>query len=125
LIRSADVGDNWVLKINNLKKLYKLVSRYYEEKLDASFSKLPEVNLNAIAKDSDAHEIIQLCKYILYIAVCCPDNGEYIQKITQLSSSSQENLMHFIDEVGSNKTFTYQIITLLIDYEIYETRATS
>lgn len=77
------------------------MSRYYEEKLDASFQMLPEVNLNAIAKDSDAHEIIQLCKYILYIAVFCPDNGEYIQKITQLSNASQQNLMHFIDEVSS------------------------
>ncbi|KAI7904541.1 uncharacterized protein BX663DRAFT_530098 [Cokeromyces recurvatus] len=99
LIRSTDVGDNWVLKINNLKKLYKLVSRYYEEKLGISFSKLPEVNLNAIAKDADTREIIQLCKYILYIAVCCPNNSEYIQRITQLSSISQENLMHFIDEI--------------------------
>lgn len=43
-------------------------------------------------------EILQLCKYILYIAVCCPDNSEYIQKITQLSSESQEYIMHFIDE---------------------------
>ncbi|RCH90407.1 hypothetical protein CU098_004405 [Rhizopus stolonifer] len=99
LIRSADVGDNWVLKINNLKKLYKLISRYYEEKLGVSFSKLPEINLNAIAKDSDPHEIIQLCKYVLYIAVCCPDNSQYIQNITQLSNASQENLMFFIDEI--------------------------
>lgn len=54
--------------------------------------------MNAIAKDADVREILQLCKYILYIAVCCPDNGEYIQKITQLSSESQEYIMHFIDE---------------------------
>lgn len=81
-----------------MKKLHKLVSRYYEEKLGASFSRLPEINLNAIAKDADVREIIQLCKYILYIAVCCPDNSEYIQKITQLNSESQEFIMHFIDE---------------------------
>ncbi|OBZ87543.1 Protein Hook 3 [Choanephora cucurbitarum] len=99
LIRSTDVGDNWVLKINNLKKLYKLIDRYYEEKLGISFKRLPEVNLNAIAKDANATEIIQLCKYVLYIAVCCPDNTQYIQSITQLNSVSQENLMFFIDEV--------------------------
>ncbi|KAI8364260.1 HOOK protein-domain-containing protein, partial [Choanephora cucurbitarum] len=99
LIRSTDVGDNWVLKINNLKKLYKLIDRYYEEKLGISFKRLPEVNLNAIAKDADATEIIQLCKYVLYIAVCCPDNTQYIQSITQLDSVSQENLMFFIDEM--------------------------
>ena len=99
MIRSTDVGDNWVLKINNLKKLYKLIDRYYEEKLGISFKRLPEVNLNAIAKDANATEIIQLCKYVLYIAVCCPDNTQYIQSITQLNSVSQENLMFFIDEV--------------------------
>ncbi|KAI8976066.1 hypothetical protein BDB01DRAFT_844557 [Pilobolus umbonatus] len=99
LIRSADVGDNWVLKINNLKKLYKLVSRYYEEVLDIVFSKLPVINLNAIAKDSNTREIITLCKLVLYIAVWCHDNEKYIQKIQQLSPPSQQNMMHIIDEM--------------------------
>ncbi|KAG2190096.1 hypothetical protein INT46_005088 [Mucor plumbeus] len=101
LIRSADVGDNWVLKINNLKKLYKLVSRYYEEVLDMSFTNLPEVNLNAIAKDSDPRGIIQLCKYILTIAVMCSDNLKYIQNIQLLSEGSQNHIKKFIEETVS------------------------
>jgi protein HOOK3 len=100
------VGDNWVLKINNLKKLYKLVSRYYEEVLDMSFTNLPEVNLNAIAKDSDPRGIIQLCKYILTIAVMCSDNLKYIQNIQLLSEGSQNHIKKFIEEVTLT-TFLY------------------
>ncbi|KAI8979453.1 hypothetical protein BDF20DRAFT_819150, partial [Mycotypha africana] len=98
LIRSADVGDNWVLKINNLKKLYKLISRYYEENLDWTFSRLPEVNLTAIAKDSNPREILQLCKYILIIAVFSANASEYINRITKLNKISQQHLMNFIDD---------------------------
>ncbi|KAG1051929.1 hypothetical protein G6F43_005899 [Rhizopus delemar] len=98
LIRSADVGDNWVFKINNLKKLYKIISRYYEDVLGYNFSRFPPVNLNAIAKESSPHEILKLCKFVLYIAVLCADNEKYIQKIQQLSPMSQQQLMHLIDE---------------------------
>ncbi|KAG0945731.1 hypothetical protein G6F57_009197 [Rhizopus arrhizus] len=98
LIRSADVGDNWVFKINNLKKLYKLISRYYEEEIGYNFSRFPPVNLNAIAKEANPHELLKLCKFVLYIAVLCADNERYIQKIQQLSPMSQQQLMHLIDE---------------------------
>lgn len=98
MIRSADVGDNWVFKINNLKKLYKLISRYYEEEIGYNFSRFPPVNLNAIAKEANPHELLKLCKFVLYIAVLCADNERYIQKIQQLSPMSQQQLMHLIDE---------------------------
>lgn len=102
MIRSADVGDNWVLKINNLKKLYKLVSRYYEEVLGLDFHKTPDVNLNAIAKDSDVRETLKLCKLVLCIAVLCSDNERYIQKIQSMPQESQQILMIFIDEIIKN-----------------------
>ncbi|KAH8556338.1 hypothetical protein BGW37DRAFT_8907 [Umbelopsis sp. PMI_123] len=62
LIRSADLSDNWVLKFNNLKKLNKLVTRYYEEVLgQQDFNeKMPPINLTAIAKDADVDEILKL-----------------------------------------------------------------
>lgn len=65
-----------------------------------SFTNLPEVNLNAIAKDSDPRGIIQLCKYILTIAVMCSDNLKYIQNIQLLSEGSQNHIKKFIEEVG-------------------------
>ncbi|KAG1445724.1 hypothetical protein G6F56_009815 [Rhizopus delemar] len=98
LIRSADVGDNWVFKINNLKKLYKIISRYYEDVLGYAFSQFPSVNLNVIAKESNPLELLKLCKLVIFIAVLCADNEKYIQKIQQLSPVSQQQLMHVIDE---------------------------
>ncbi|KAG2229530.1 hypothetical protein INT48_006921 [Thamnidium elegans] len=78
LIRSADVGNM----------------------LSLDFSKLPVVDLAAIAKDSDVQNILLLCKLILYIAVFCPDNERYIQAIqTQLLPQQQEYIMISIDQV--------------------------
>ncbi|CAO3700605.1 unnamed protein product [Rhizopus stolonifer] len=99
LIRSTDIGDNWVFKINNLKKLYKLISRYYEDVLGYSFSRFPSINLTVIAKEADPHELLNLCKFIIYIAVLCAENKRYIQIIQQLSPMSQQQLMHLIDEI--------------------------
>lgn len=101
LIRSADVGDNWVLKINNLKKLHKLVTRYFEEVLDRPSALLPPVNLNAIAKDSDVRETLKLCQLVIFIAVQCDKNQIYIAKIQGLSPQSQHSLMLSIDQVNS------------------------
>lgn len=98
LIRSADVGDNWVLKINNLKKLHKLVSRYYEEVLDRDSENLPAVNLGAISKDADVRETIKLCQLVICIAVMCNKNQIYIGKIQSLSQSAQHALMLSIED---------------------------
>lgn len=95
------MGDNWVLKNANLKKLYKIISRYYEDMLGHDFSKLPQVNLNAIAKDSDENEILLLCKLVLYVAVTCPGCEKYINVIqTQLLPQQQELMMFSIDQVS-------------------------
>ncbi|KAI7846926.1 hypothetical protein BDC45DRAFT_452689 [Circinella umbellata] len=99
LIRSADVGDNWVLKINNLKKLHKLVSRYYEEVLGRQCENLPPVNLGAIAKDADVKETVQLCQLVICIAVQCSKNQVYINKIQSLSQNAQHALMLSIEDV--------------------------
>ncbi|KAF9965329.1 hypothetical protein BGZ70_005042 [Mortierella alpina] len=99
LIRSADMGDNWVHRYNNLKKLHKLVTRYLEEKLRQSLTKLDPPNLNAIAKDGDALEVLKLCELIIAVAVQCERNQEYIQKIQSLQPSSQHALMLSLEQI--------------------------
>jgi len=101
LIRSADLSDNWVLKFNNLKKLNKLVTRYYEEVLgQQEFSdKIPSINLTAIAKDADVDEILKLCQLVIVIAVLNDNNSIYIEKMQSLSQSSQHALMVCIEQV--------------------------
>ncbi|KAI9286976.1 hypothetical protein BC943DRAFT_275454 [Umbelopsis sp. AD052] len=101
LIRSADLSDNWVLKFNNLKKLNKLVNRYYEEVLGQQdfTDKIPNINLTAIAKDADVDEILKLCQLVIVIAVLSENNSIYIEKMQSLSQSSQHALMVCIEQV--------------------------
>ncbi|KAJ2779896.1 hypothetical protein H4R18_003752 [Coemansia javaensis] len=98
-IRSADIGDNWVLKLNNLKKLYKLVTRYYEEVLGYPASSLAEPSLPAIAKSEDPGELLKLCQLVLTLAVQCENNSVYIGKITTLNEDDQRCLMVSIESV--------------------------
>ncbi|KAJ1664553.1 hypothetical protein IW140_000977 [Coemansia sp. RSA 1813] len=98
-IRSADIGDNWVLKLNNLKKLYKLVTQYYEEVLGYPASNLAEPNLSAIAKEGNGDELLKLCHLILTLAVQCERNQVYIGKIMSLGEEDQRSLMVSIESV--------------------------
>ncbi|KAG0216647.1 hypothetical protein BGX33_012402 [Mortierella sp. NVP41] len=99
LIRSADMGDNWVHKYNNLKKLHKLVTRYLEEKLGQSLTKLDPPNLNMIAKDGDSLEVLKLCELVIAVAVQCDRNQYYIQKIQSLPGTSQHALMISLEQI--------------------------
>ncbi|KAG0025083.1 hypothetical protein BGZ82_010223 [Podila clonocystis] len=99
LIRSAEMGDNWVHKYNNLKKLHKLVTRYIEEKLGQSLSDLDPPNLNAIAKAGDPIEVLKLCELVIAIAVQCERNQRYIHKIQSLPHASQHALMLSLEQI--------------------------
>ncbi|KAJ1675411.1 hypothetical protein EV182_001319, partial [Spiromyces aspiralis] len=96
-IRSTDIGDNWVLKFNNLKKLHRLIVRYYEEVLGYPTVRLEAPNLNAIAKESDHMELLKLCNLVLTLAVQCEKNEKYIGMIMQLDESDQRALMVAIE----------------------------
>ncbi|KAJ1752854.1 hypothetical protein LPJ79_000841 [Coemansia sp. RSA 1821] len=98
-IRSADIGDNWVLKLNNLKKLYKLVTKHYEEVLGYPVANLTEPDLSAIAKTEDPDELLKLCHLVLTLAVQCEQNQVYIGKIMSLGENDQRCLMVAIESV--------------------------
>ncbi|KAJ2844452.1 hypothetical protein IWW36_005182, partial [Coemansia brasiliensis] len=98
-IRSADIGDNWVLKLNNLKKLYKLVTKHYEEVLGYPVANLTEPDLSAIAKTEDPDELLKLCHLVLTLAVQCEQNQMYIGKIMSLGENDQRCLMVAIESV--------------------------
>ncbi|KAJ2638460.1 hypothetical protein GGF40_001649 [Coemansia sp. RSA 1286] len=98
-IRSTDIGDNWILKMNNLKKLYKLVTKYYEDVLGYPASNLAEPNLASIAKNEDPEELLKLCHLVLTLAVQCERNQVYIGKIMSLAEDDQRSLMVSIESV--------------------------
>ncbi|ORY93215.1 hypothetical protein BCR43DRAFT_444510 [Syncephalastrum racemosum] len=96
---AAKDANNWVTRLNNLKKLHKLITRYFEEVLGQDPELLPAVNLNTIAKDADLHELLLLCQLIVAIAVQSDNNRTYIDMIQSLSQKSQHALMVSIEEV--------------------------
>lgn len=60
---------------------------------------MPSINLTAIAKDADLHELLIMCQLIVAIAVQCDNNRVYIDMIQSLSQKSQHALMLSIEEV--------------------------
>ncbi|CAG8608544.1 1048_t:CDS:10 [Acaulospora morrowiae] len=91
--------ENWVKKFNKLKRLYPLLTRYYEEILELSTKNIEVPNLNSIARDGDLDETMKLCSLVLTLAVRSSNNKIYIEKIQSLSPKSQEGLKVSIERV--------------------------
>jgi protein HOOK3 len=97
--KPTESGDNWVLRVNNLKKIHKMLTRYYDEVLNLSTANLTSPNLNAIAKENNIDELINLCKLIVTAAVQCERRQTYIVEIQRLEPEVQQVLMLSIEEV--------------------------
>uniref|UniRef100_A0A8C6VA61 Protein Hook homolog 3 n=1 Tax=Neogobius melanostomus TaxID=47308 RepID=A0A8C6VA61_9GOBI len=94
-----EVGDNWRLKISNLKKILKGILDYNQEILGQLINdfRLPDVNL--IGEHSDAAELGRMLQLILGCAVSCEQKQEYIQTIMSMEESVQHVVMTAIQEV--------------------------
>ncbi|OMJ07627.1 Protein Hook-like protein [Smittium culicis] len=110
IIRSTDVGDNWVFKYNNLKKLYRLLLAYCEEILLFPSTNIPDPDLDSIAKENSSMELIKVTSLVLTVAVNCEKKNDYISGIMTLSEENQGLLM-----VAIEKTMT------LLDSPVAET----
>jgi hypothetical protein len=88
-----------VVRFNNQKKLHKLITRYFEDIVGQDPELLPTVNLTAIAKDADLHELLLMCQLVIAIAVQSDNNKTYIEMIQSLTQKSQHALMVSIEEV--------------------------
>lgn len=100
----SDVGDNWRLKISNLKKILKGILDYNHEILGQQINDftLPDVGL--IAEHSDAAELGRMLQLILGCAVNCEQKQEYIQTIMMMEESVQHVVMTAIQELMSKET---------------------
>uniref|UniRef100_A0A8C7H3G5 Hook microtubule-tethering protein 1 n=1 Tax=Oncorhynchus kisutch TaxID=8019 RepID=A0A8C7H3G5_ONCKI len=66
-----DVGDNWRLKMNNLKKILQMMVDYYNEALSQQIQEFPLPDLVKVAEHSDRVELGRLLQLILGCAVKC------------------------------------------------------
>ncbi|XP_030639800.1 protein Hook homolog 3 [Chanos chanos] len=100
----SEVGDNWRLKISNLKKILKGILDYNHEVLGQQINDftLPDVSL--IGEHSDAAELGRMLQLILGCAVNCEQKQEYIQTIMMMEESVQHVVMTAIQELMSKET---------------------
>ncbi|CAJ0750862.1 13079_t:CDS:10 [Entrophospora sp. SA101] len=91
--------ENWVIKFNRLKRMYMLLTRYYEEVLGLSTNNLEKINLTSLVRDGDVNETTKLCSLVVTMAVRHPNNAVYIEKIQTMSPKSQEGLMVAIESI--------------------------
>ncbi|KAJ8402090.1 hypothetical protein AAFF_G00373250 [Aldrovandia affinis] len=100
----SEVGDNWRLKISNLKKILKGILDYNHEILGQQINDftLPDVTL--IGEHSDAAELGRMLQLILGCAVNCEQKQEYIQTIMMMEESVQHVVMTAIQELMSKET---------------------
>ncbi|XP_061701320.1 protein Hook homolog 2-like [Syngnathoides biaculeatus] len=97
-------GDNWRLKVSNLKKILKSMLEYYHDILSHQVLEehLPDVNL--IGEMGDVTELGKLVQLVLGCAVSCEKKQEQIQQIMTLEESVQHVVMTAIQELLSRET---------------------
>ncbi|XP_062308162.1 protein Hook homolog 1 [Osmerus eperlanus] len=94
-----DVGDNWRLKMNNLKKILQMILDYYSEVLVQEMAEFPQPDLAQVAEHSHVGQLGRLLQLILGCAVNCERKQEYIQIIMTLEESVQHVVMTAIQEL--------------------------
>lgn len=81
------------------------------------------MDLNAIAKDADLHQILIMCQLVIAIAVQSDNNRMYIEMIQSLSQISQHALMVSIEEVN-NKIIVIKSNIHILFYFNYQKKKT-
>ncbi|CAN0078951.1 unnamed protein product [Scytosiphon promiscuus] len=92
-----DVGDNWALKLNNLKKLSFNLGTFYRENLGVEYPEL-HLDLTGVARASDADGIRSLVQLLVGAAVSCGGKADYIQAIMQMSVEGQEAMQQVVQD---------------------------
>uniref|UniRef100_A0A2R5L4R5 Protein hook n=1 Tax=Ornithodoros turicata TaxID=34597 RepID=A0A2R5L4R5_9ACAR len=95
----TDVGNNWRLKVSNLKKILKGIMDYYNEVLFQQITEFRFPDVTAIAESGNRDEMGRLLQLVLGCAVNCPRKQDYIQKIMGLEEVVQHVVMKAIQEL--------------------------
>ncbi|XP_023859772.1 protein Hook homolog 1 [Salvelinus sp. IW2-2015] len=100
-----DVGDNWRLKMNNLKKILQMMVDYYNEALSQQIQEFPLPDLVKVAEHSDPVELGRLLQLTLGCAVKCErkQGSRYIQVIMNSGGVVQHVVMTAIQELMSKE----------------------
>ncbi|KAJ6668040.1 hypothetical protein lerEdw1_016361 [Lerista edwardsae] len=94
-----DTGDNWRLKVSNLKKILQSVVEYSQDIVGHQVPEqlLPDVAL--VGELSDTTELGKLLQLVLGCAIGCEKKQDHIQQIMTLEESVQHVVMAAIQEL--------------------------
>ncbi|XP_076866367.1 protein Hook homolog 2 [Brachyhypopomus gauderio] len=92
-------GDNWRLKVSNLKKILQSVMEYYHDVLGQQVADQHVPDVSLIGETGDVTELGRLLQLVLGCAVSCEKKEEYIQQIMTLEESVQHVVMAAIQEL--------------------------
>lgn len=95
----TDVGDNWRLKMSNVRKVIELIYDYYADVLNLSLTDFPRPEAQKIAEKNDEIELGRLLQLILGCAVNCLQKQDYITQIMDLEESLQRNIMTALQDL--------------------------
>ncbi|GAA5909448.1 hypothetical protein JCM6882_002647 [Rhodosporidiobolus microsporus] len=97
------LAENWVLRFNNLKRLYKLLIRYFEDVLHSSTAALHTPNLQQVAKGEEGSddEVCKLAGLVLALVVQSEHKQQHVERIQSLDEWVQRELMYSIEQVMS------------------------
>ncbi|TXT13806.1 hypothetical protein VHUM_01173 [Vanrija humicola] len=103
---SGAQSDNWVLRMNLLKRLYRLLLSYpinSPTALTLAVTSLPEPPFNTIARSPKSPEgsagLLQICRVCVAVGSMGPANERVIAKIQALDESSMVEIMKTIEGV--------------------------
>jgi len=97
-------ADNWALRFNSLKRLFRLMNQYYTDVLRQPTTAIDVPNLQSIAQDYNLDETLLLCRLAIAIAVQSGENGSVIERIQNLNGDDQHVLMKAIELVRPVRT---------------------
>ncbi|XP_043225527.1 protein Hook homolog 3-like isoform X1 [Amphibalanus amphitrite] len=95
----TDAGDNWRLKVSNLKKVTQGINDYLSDSLELNISHLTQPDVNKLGETASVEEAGRLLQLVLGVAVNCSRKQEYIESIQELEPTVQAALMAAIQEL--------------------------
>ncbi|XP_039298405.1 protein Hook homolog [Nilaparvata lugens] len=96
----TDCGDNWRLKVSNLRKIVKNIVDYYQECFNIPLTEFAKPDVTKIGDQGDPAEIARLLQLILWCAVNCNHKKDYITRILKrMDECEQQVIMKSIQEL--------------------------
>ncbi|XP_027205111.2 protein Hook homolog 3-like isoform X1 [Dermatophagoides pteronyssinus] len=106
-----ECGNNWFLRVSNLRRIYLRIVDYYGEVLDRTVPDKLQPDLEAIARDYNLASLGKLLQLILGCAINCVNKEKHIEIMTTLSLQVKQALKIAIDELENFEENTNAGIT--------------